>query len=152
MSPRTHRARSAIFFLILLGGITWAGGGCQRKQQQAPEPKPPAIPVSHPVQRDVTDFADYTGHTDAVQSVNVRARASGFLLRMPFEEGAEVREGDLLFEIDPRPYQALVDQAESQVVLNKASLDLAQTVYERDTSPLGKGVTSQLQIDQDKAA
>jgi RND family efflux transporter MFP subunit len=152
MPLRTHRTRSVFFLVILLGAIAWGGAGCQRKQQQTPAPKPPAIPVSHPVERDVTDYADYTGRTDAVQSVNVRARASGFLLKMPFEEGSEVREGDLLFEIDPRPYQALVDQAESQVKLNKASLDLAQTIYDRDTSPLGKGVTSQLQIDQDKAA
>jgi multidrug efflux system membrane fusion protein len=71
---------------------------------------------------------------------------------MPFEEGAEVQEGDLLFEIDPRPYQALVDQAQSQVTLNQAQFKLAKTVYDRDTSLGTAAAISQLQIDQDKAA
>ncbi|MCE9560720.1 MAG: efflux RND transporter periplasmic adaptor subunit [Planctomycetes bacterium] len=117
-----------------------------------PTPKPPIIPVSHLVEREVSDFADYTGRTDAVQSVSIRARVTGFLMKMPFEEGAEVQEGDLLFEIDPRPYQALVDQAHSQVVLNQASYNLAKTIYDRDNSPRAAGVVSQLQLDQDKAA
>jgi multidrug efflux system membrane fusion protein len=110
------------------------------------------IPVSTPVEREVTDFVDYTGRTDAVQSVSVRARVTGQLMRMPFEEGEEVNEGDLLFEIDRRPYQSLVEQAQSQVVLAQAQLKLAKTVYARDTSLGAAAAVSQLQIDQDKAA
>src|SRR5205823_15028003 len=116
--------------------------------------KPPALPVSKPVQREVTDNVDFTGRTDAVQSVGVRARVTGYLVRMPFKEGAEVKKGDVLFEIDPRPYQAQLDQAQAQVTLNQASLDLAQATLARDrriASEVAGGV-SQQQLDQDKAA
>ena len=61
--------------------------------------------------REVTDYADYTGRTDAVLAVNVRARATGYLLQTRFEEGAEVKEDDLLFQIDPQPYQIQKEQA-----------------------------------------
>jgi RND family efflux transporter MFP subunit len=126
--------------------------GCVRKPAEAAPAAPPVSPVSHPVVRAVTDYADYTGRTDAVQSVSVRARVTGYLVKMPFEEGAEVKEGDLLFEIDPRPYQALVDQAQSQVTLYQAQLKLARTTYERDSSIGTTGAISQQQLDQDKAA
>ena len=64
------------------------------------------MPVSHPIERVVTDYVDFTGRTDAVQSVNIIARVTGYLVKMPFKEGSEVKARDLLFEIDPRPYQA----------------------------------------------
>src|SRR6185369_4577498 len=79
-----------------------------------------------PVKRDVTDYIDYTGRTDAVNSVDIRPRVTGYLVKMPFTEGSEVKKGDLLFEIDPRPYQAQLDQAEGQVELNRARLKLAK--------------------------
>jgi RND family efflux transporter MFP subunit len=147
----THPRYSSMFrFALLLGLIFGVLAGCKKKTPDVPPAKPPLIQVSHLVEREVTDFVDYTGRTDAVQSVSVRARVTGFLTRMPFEEGAEVQEGDLLFEIDPRPYQSLVDSAQAQVVLNQTSYNLAKMVYDRDVS--AKGVISQLQIDQDKAA
>ena len=59
-----------------------------------------------PVERDVTDYADFTGRTAAVDSVEVRARVWGYLDKVNFKEGALVKKGDVLFEIDPRPYQA----------------------------------------------
>jgi multidrug efflux system membrane fusion protein len=136
----------------LLGVALAAGAGCQRKVADAPPGSPPVIPVSHPIERDVTDFADYTGRTDALQSVSVRARVTGYLVKTYFEEGAEVREGELLFEIDPRPYQALVDQARSQVVLYRAQAELARKTYDRDAELVRKGSGSQQQLDQDKAA
>ncbi len=98
----------------------------------------------------VTDYVDYTGRLDAVQSVGIRARVTGYLVQMPFKEGTEVKKGDLLFEIDPRPYQALVNQAQSQVVLNQAQSRLAKVTYERDQA--ASTAVSAQQLDQDKAA
>ena len=117
-------------------------------------PKLPVVPVSHPIQRVVTDYVDFTGRTDAVQSVNIVARVTGYLVQMPFKEGSEVKAGDLLFEIDPRPYQAQLDQAKSQVKLNEAQLDLAKTTLARyqaldKTTP---GAVSKQALDQYKAA
>jgi multidrug efflux system membrane fusion protein len=107
--------------------------GCQQHARQGPGPaEPPAVPVSKPVSRRVTEYVDFTGRTDAVEAVDVRARVTGYLVKLPFEEGAEVKKGDLLFEIDPRPYQAQLDQAAAQVKLNQASLELAQATLARD--------------------
>src|SRR5258708_5886876 len=89
--------------------------GCGRAEQQAAAPKPPAIPVSQLVERKITDFVDFTGRTEAVQLVDIRPRVTGYLVKMPFREGSEVKEGELLFQVDPRPYQAQLDQAEGQV-------------------------------------
>jgi multidrug efflux system membrane fusion protein len=112
------------------------------------------VPVSQPVERQVTDFVDFTGRTEAIQAADIRARVTGYLVRMPFKEGAEVKAGELLFEIDPRPYQAQFDQAKKQIDLNQAQLRLAKTTYARDLSIAGQsaGAVSQQQLDQDKAA
>ncbi len=97
---------------------------------------------------------DFTGQTDAVQSVDIRARVNGYLKSTHFKEGAEVKEDDLLFEIDPRPYQAQLAQAVSQVALNEASLRLARTTLARDQSlsSQARGAVPLQQLDQDFAA
>jgi multidrug efflux system membrane fusion protein len=128
------------------------GGGCQPERAPGGSSETPAVPVSRPVEREVRNFEDFTGQTDAVQVVDVRARVTGYLNRMPFKEGSEVKEGDLLFEIDPRPYQAQLDQALGQVDLNEASYELAKTIFQRDRSLAATGAVSQEQLDQDLAA
>ncbi len=146
----TRRSLSGICCVgLLLAGLA----GCNPKKTQVISTDTPVIPVSKPVEREVTDFVDFTGRTDAVQAVDVRARATGFLIRTPFKEGAEVKEGDLLCEIDPRPYQAQLGQALAQVELNKASLRVARTNLARDQAVARavSGGVSQQQIDQDQA-
>jgi multidrug efflux system membrane fusion protein len=128
--------------------------GCHRAGPQAAPAEPPVIPVAQPIQRKVTDFVDFTGRTDAVQAVDIRPRVTGYLVRIPFKEGAEVKAGDLLFEIDPRPYRAQLDQALAQVKLYQAQLQLARTTLARDQAIAAsvRGGVSQQQLDQDKAA
>jgi multidrug efflux system membrane fusion protein len=136
--------------LTLVGGMI----GCANRPPQVAPPEPTAVPVSRPVEREVTDYVDFTGRTEAVQSVDIRPRVTGYLVKMPFQEGSEVKEGDLLFEIDPRPYEAQLDQAEGQVNLTEASLKLTRTTYDRDqiiNRRVPGGVSLQ-QLDQDKAA
>lgn len=127
-------------------------GGCQRPAPQVAAPEDPVLPVSKPVQRVVTDYVDFTGRTDAVQAVDVRPRVTGYLIRMPFKEGSDVKKGDLLFEIHPRPYQAQLDQAKSQVALNEAQLKLAQTTYRRDLPLRASGAVTQQDLDTERAA
>jgi membrane fusion protein, multidrug efflux system len=112
------------------------------------------VPVARPIAREVTDYVDFTGQTEASQSVNVRARVSGCLLRAPFQEGAIVKEGDLLFEIDPRPYRAQLDHALGQVELRQASLKLARTTLARNEARAKSvpGSVSQEELDQARAA
>ena len=85
------------------------------------------MPISKPIVRDVTDYLEFTGRTSPIQSVNIVPRVTGYLVRSPFKEGSEVTAKDLLFEIDARPYQAQLDQAEGQVKLYQVQLELAKT-------------------------
>jgi len=145
------RIRATAAAALSCAALAGLAAGCH--QQQGPPPaQPPVVPVSQPVQRQVTDTVEYTGRTDAVQSVSVRARVTGYLTKMPFKEGAEVKTGDLLFEIYPRPYQAQLDQAVSQVGVAEAQLRLAQATLERAKPLLAKNAISQQEYDQDQAA
>src|SRR4051812_39272422 len=69
--------------------------GCQKGPAQVAPAEPPVVPVSHPVAREVTDYVDFTGRTDAVEAVNVVPRVTGYLMKIPFREGSEVKAGDL---------------------------------------------------------
>jgi multidrug efflux system membrane fusion protein len=138
--------------MFLLGAILIPAAlgllGCRHNQGGAPPPAPPTVPVSLPVERDVTDYVDFTGRTDAINSVGIRPRVTGYLIAAPFKEGAEVKKNDVLFEIDPRPYQAQLDQAQAQVTLNQASLKLAQATQARLQPLVGTGAASQQEYDE----
>jgi multidrug efflux system membrane fusion protein len=140
--------------LLIVSFAVVASGGCQRPSVQVAPAEAPVLPVSKPVQRSVTDYIDFTGRTDAIEAVDVRPRVTGYLKRAPFREGSMVKKDDLLFEIDPRPYRAQLDQAIGQVNLYKAQLELAQTTYARDRSIANRvsGAVTQQQLDQDAAA
>src|ERR1043165_10072658 len=98
-----------LFLLFLSAGLL---AGCRQAANPADNSKLPVFTVSHPVERDVTDYVEYTGRTAAVQAEEIKARVTGFLVDNPFMEGTEVKEKDILFKIDPRPNQAQYDQAE----------------------------------------
>jgi RND family efflux transporter MFP subunit len=109
----------------------WAGAcfltslllaGCEQSAAPVVKPKPPVVLYAHPVVREVTEYEDFTGRTDAVYSVEVRARCTGYLDKVHFKDGDEVKKDDLLFEIDPRPYQADLERAESTVKQGLARL------------------------------
>src|SRR5438874_8583957 len=98
---------------LVLSSLVLAG--CTRAPSEAPATAPIPVTVSHPVERQVTDYADFTGRTAAVDSVEVRARVWGYLDKVNFKEGALVKKGDVLFEIDPRTYRATLAQAEGNL-------------------------------------
>jgi len=136
---------------MALGG---AINGCRQAAVPQDGSKLPVFTVSQPIKREVTDYVEYTGRTAAVQAENIVARVTGFLLDMPFKEGAEIKKDDVLFKIDPRPYKAQFDQAEAQVGLYQSQLKLAKANYERDLDlskrTKGAGVSKQ-QLDADVA-
>jgi RND family efflux transporter MFP subunit len=123
--------------LLLVAALTLAQGGCERAQ--GPPSDPIVVVISQPLERKITDFVDYTGRTDAVESVDVRPRVSGYLMKIPFKSGAEVKKDELLFLIDPRPYQADVDQAKADVERAIASVKRQQALADRATRLLGSG-------------
>jgi RND family efflux transporter MFP subunit len=122
----------------------------------APPPAPAAAPpppvrVAQPVQREVTEYADFTGRLDAVQTVELRARVSGYLTRVLFAPGP-VRKGDLLFEIDPRPYQAELARAEAELQLREAHLKLATAEFDRARALAARGGAGREELDRAEAA
>lgn len=90
-------------------------GGCGGSQNAYVPPPPPTVTVSQPIRQEVTNYIEFTGNTAPVESVELRARVQGFLQSMHFTPGSEVKKGDLLFVIEPKPYQVRVDQAKADV-------------------------------------
>src|SRR5262245_39519367 len=115
-----HSVARAGFALVL--GLSIGLVGCARPPSGGPGAAAPPVTVSHPVERDVTDYTDFTARTAAVDSVEVRARVWGYLDKVYFKEGALVKKGEVLFEIDPRPYQATLDLSLGEIKLAEAQL------------------------------
>jgi multidrug efflux system membrane fusion protein len=162
--PPTLRSRSRFRLgsVLAFGVLAAVLVGCQRKPLETKTPPPTTIPVSKLVEGLVTDFSEYTGRTDAVESVTIKARVTGDLKQMPFKEGGDVRgpvkmfgvtlrPGDLLFTVDPDPYQAAYDQADGQLKLYKAQKVLAEVNYAQDKDGFNAGAVSIFQMNQDKA-
>ena len=141
------RAQSMVKAGILsLAAAFLAAAGCDQKNPQAAETPPPVVLVSRPVERkDVSDFQVFTARTQAVQSVDVKARVSGFLTKIVVKDGADVKEGDILFEIDDRPYKAALDQAKATLSHAKASLDLAKAALVKAQADYDIGLSVQKQ-------
>ena len=117
-----------IVLLLLCVAIT---AGCDRSPTATPAPEPTTVSVSYPIERNITDYADFTGRTAAVHSVEVRARVDGYLDTVNFKEGALVNKGDVLFVIDPRPFVAELNRA-------KAQLEEAKANYTQSTAQLNE--------------
>jgi len=135
-------------FLGLCRGVT----SCSRAPSVAPAAPPIAVSVSPPVERYVTDYADFTARTAAVDSVEVRSHVWGYLERVNFKEGALVRKGDVLFELDPRPYQAMVNQADAKVAQDEAQLKFDEAEYQRSLLAFENGAGSKSELDKSAAA
>ena len=103
----------------------------------AAAPAPPAVTVARPLQKTITEWDIFTGRFTAVRSVEVRARVSGFIDSVHFKDGQIVKQGDLLFVIDPRPYRLAVEQARAEVERARARLDITTADVERAT-PLAR--------------
>jgi RND family efflux transporter MFP subunit len=135
----------------LVLGLPAGLAGCARAPLEAPA-GPTPVTVSYPVERDVTDHADYTSRTAAVDSVEIRAHVWGYLDKVNFKEGALVKKDDVLFELDPRPYQALLNQAKAKVAQDEAQLAYDEAEYRRNLDLLGKGAVSRSEFDKTAAA
>ena len=98
--------------------------GC-RKPAPPPQRPPPPVTANQPTQREIIEWDEYPGRLEAVEMVEVRARVSGYLKAVQFKDGSEVKKGDLLFVIDPRPYQAELERAEAELKQAQTRLELA---------------------------
>jgi RND family efflux transporter MFP subunit len=122
----TARAHSRPTQLIALS-FTLLLAACGDSGNKQAAPPPPTVTVANPVKRKVTDFDEYVGRFIAIDSVEVRARVSGYLDKIHFTDGQIVKDGDLLFTIDKRPFQNTLDQSRAQLAQAKADLAFAES-------------------------
>jgi multidrug efflux system membrane fusion protein len=138
-------SRPRISWLLTISALLLFG--CGKGSETLVQPPPPEVTISLPEKRQVTDHLEFTGNTQALESVEIRARVQGFLDRMNFQPGQKVKAGDLLFVIDPRPPQARVDQVEASLKGKQADLKLKQANLKRAQQLVSSASISQLQYE-----
>jgi RND family efflux transporter MFP subunit len=118
-----------VSLLLIANALT----GCDNKPAAGSAPPPPTVTVAHPFQKSITEWDEYTGRFTALETVEIRARVSGFIDSVHFQEGQIVKKDDLLFVIDQRPYQIAVEQAKADIERAQAKLDIATQDVNRAT-------------------
>ena len=126
--------------------------GCGQKQETQTAPPPPAVGVQLAAIKGVVRSYEFVGRIQAIGIVALRARVEGFLDKVLFREGQDVKTGDLLYQIEKAPYQALADQARANVAAAEAEAVNAELQYNRSLQLVKSQFTPQAMVDQDKAA
>jgi RND family efflux transporter MFP subunit len=139
---RLAHALTALGLAILLAACSDSSG------QQAQPPPPPTVTVAAPLIKSLTEWDEFTGRFEAFASVEVRARVSGYLQAVNFDDGAMVRKGDVLFVIDPRPYQTAVNRARADLASAQAQLDLASSQLGRARTLVDSDTVSAATLDE----
>jgi len=119
----------------------------QPEEKAAASPTPPAVTVAKVTRVDVTPSSTFTGRIEAADKVELRARVEGFIEKRLFEEGADVKEGDLLFVVEKAPYEAQIEQIEATIARAEATLRVAELEAERQTTLVKKSVAAQAVLD-----
>jgi len=141
------RAMRPLFLSLIVAGLAACSDtGGQQAGQGAPPPPP--VTVAKPIVKEVIERDDFTGRFSAVDMVEVRSRVSGYLERVDFEDGANVKAGDVLFVIDRRQYKAALDQAQATLVSAQARLNFAESDLDRAESLRRTGNISDQLLDQ----
>ncbi|MDE3179676.1 MAG: efflux RND transporter periplasmic adaptor subunit, partial [Acidobacteriota bacterium] len=149
LPPQVTAIGIALLFALVAAMIpacaTKAGG--KEEQKSALAFPPPVVIVAPVVQQTVPIFREYVGQTDAVNTVEIRSQVEGFLNQISFVEGSTVKNGQLLFQIDPREYQAAVKKAEAALDQSKAALAKSKRDVARYTPLVQQRALSQEQLD-----
>jgi RND family efflux transporter MFP subunit len=136
--------------LILVAAVALTG--CGDKPPAPAAAAAPPVTVAQPVKRTVTDWDEFTGRFEAIQEVQVRARVGGFVNSVEFRDGAFVKAGDLLYVIDPRPFEAVAEQANGQLADARAKAELAKRELDRGLSLVQTSAVSEQVVDQRRQA
>jgi membrane fusion protein, multidrug efflux system len=134
--------------MILAVGLA----GCEQRQQAAAAPPAPPVTVAQPVKRTVTDWDEFTGRFEAIEEVQVKARVGGFVTNVEFKDGDMVHAGDLLYIIDPRPFEAVAAQADGQLADARAKAELAKRELDRGLNLVQTSAVSEQVVDQRRQA
>jgi RND family efflux transporter MFP subunit len=138
-----------LFALVFVASL---GAGCERSVASAPAPPPPAVEVTSVVQKDVPIEGEWVGTLEGYVNAQISPQVSGYLIRQDYNEGAFVRKGQVLFEIDPRPFQAVLDQAKGQLAQAEARRANAEINVKRDIPEAEAHAIPQSQLDNDTQA
>jgi RND family efflux transporter MFP subunit len=143
-------AKASLSHPMVMLLIVLAAAGCGRASATpiAQAPAAPEVDVCLPTYKEITDFEDFTGQTESVRTIDMRARVTGYLKTVHFKHGSEVKQGDLLFEIDPPYYEAEFARTEGMVAQAEARLSRLKLDYERAQKNYPTGVITKEQFDQ----
>ena len=144
--PLSRRERGVVQLLLVLS-LAVALDGCNHSQAKVGEPPIQEVEVGLPVTKQIVDYVDFTGRTEAMPTIDVRARVSGYLEKVLFREGFDVKEGDVLFLIDPRTYQADYDRAVANLAQARAHLTHMEANYKRAQNLIATRAISQADFD-----
>jgi membrane fusion protein (multidrug efflux system) len=137
---------------ICLAGITVVLGGCSSTTQGARASEPPVVEVTKVEQKDVPIYSEWIGTLDGLVNADIKPQVSGYLLKQDYTEGSFVQKGQLLFEIDPRPFQAVLDQGEGQLAQANGQLAQARAQLTQAEAQLAvveaNQVRTQLDVDR----
>ncbi len=143
--------RLSLVALALVAAMSVGLSGCSSTAAPA-APPPPDVSVAAVIEKPVRQWDDFTGRIAAVEMVELRARVSGYVQRVAYQEGQEVKKGDLLFVIDPRPYRAVLDRAQAELDRARAESRLAQAQDARAQSLIEAKAISREEFETRKAA
>ena len=152
VGPSTNDGRNLATLLCRFGFVVLtllSSGGCGSKNVSAAAAPPPSVQIVEVIQRDVPVYHEYLATLDGYVNAQIQPQVSGYLIRQNYLEGAVVSKNQVLFKIDPRPFQAIVDQAKAQVAQAEAQLGKTQLDVQRDTPLAKEKAIAQSQLDND---
>jgi RND family efflux transporter MFP subunit len=147
MDSENKKIYRLIFTLLIIGTVLT---GCKEQNTYSPPP-PSKVTVSKPIQKNVVNYLEFTGITEAKDSVEIRPRVEGYLEKVMFKPGSFVKKGDLLFVIDQRPFMAKLQEAKAQLAIETSKLKAAEATFQRMESAYKERAVSEVSVIQAKA-
>jgi RND family efflux transporter MFP subunit len=144
------RRRKVLVRYVTVAGLVLSISGCKKPNQYAPPP-PPKVSVSKPVTRNISRYLEATGNIGAVASVDLVARVEGIVQTISYTDGAQVKAGDILFTIEPQPYQARLQKAQAAETAAQAQLVSTQATLSRQESLQRQAVSSSQSLDDTRS-
>ena len=148
-SNRSHISSRVSLAALALAPMSWLlFAGCQSQNAAAPLP-PAEVEVANVVQKDVPIYGEWVATLDGYVNAQIQPQVTGYIIKQTYKEGSFVRKGQILFQIDPRPFQAVLDQAKAQLAQAQAQLGKTQLDVDRDTPLAKERAIAQSQLDND---
>jgi RND family efflux transporter MFP subunit len=147
MKMRSRFSFSGVAAAIRLAALLLLAVGCQKSAAPAAAPPPAAVTANQPARRNVVEWDQYQGRMEPTESVEIRSRVTGYLQSINFKDGAEVKKGDLLFVIDPRPYQAEMDRVQANLQQAMTRFELTSNEWVRAQRLLRSKAISEEEAD-----